>query len=178
MISNKYTMQYFAKKMIVLTKSLEEINQPRKIQLKSLSKIMELMLLQIGCIDFPVLFQSGGQFSNSLGVIRKAEIYLLFVDWEKHAHTPCVQIHKVIDKYSTIAEGLSSLSNSMRNARESYQAQKRSMQLGVDSLRAQVKDTGMGTILFINVKVFSLVRRESRRQFLCVIIRRELKTEP
>ena len=100
-------------------------------------------------------------------MIKEAEIYLLFVDWEKHAHTPCVQIHKVIDKYSTIAEGLSSLSNSMRNAREGYQAQKRSMQLGVDSLRAQVKDTGMRTIPLLISSSFRCSKEKARCSF-CV----------
>ena len=41
-----------------------------------------------------------------------------------------------------IAEGLSTLSNSMRNARENYQATKRSMQQGVDNLANDVRYTG------------------------------------
>ena len=93
------------------------------------------------------------QICNSLLVIEGDSTLkcMLFVyninsffssDWEKHAHTPCVQIHKVINKYSMIADGLSTLSNSMRNVRENYQATKRTMQQGVDNLANDVRYTG------------------------------------
>ncbi len=64
----------------------------------------------------------------------------LVSDWEKH--TPCVQIHKVIDKYSMIADGLSTLSESLRDVRGNYQATKRSTEIGVDALEGQVNDIG------------------------------------
>lgn len=78
---------------------------------------------------------SAGRFVDNIN-------FFFSLDWEKHAHTPCVQIHKVIDKYSMIADGLSTLSNTMRNVRENYQATKRTMQQGVDNLANDVRYTG------------------------------------
>eukprot|EP00794_Sanderia_malayensis_P016803 gene16803-18499_t len=69
-----------------------------------------------------------------------AEKRTLDEDWDKHAATPCVQVSKVIDKYSMIADGLASVSQSMRDVRRNYQATKRSYEQGVDSLKYQVND--------------------------------------
>ena len=63
-------------------------------------------------------------------------------DWEEHASSPCIQIKKVIDKYSMIADGLSAVHDSMRDIREGYQTTKRTMQQGVDSLKNDIDMTG------------------------------------
>ncbi|XP_065070683.1 uncharacterized protein LOC135695499 [Rhopilema esculentum] len=72
-----------------------------------------------------------------------AEKRTLHEDWHKHHAKPCLQISKVIDKYSMIADGLRSLHDSMINVREGYQATKRTMQQGVDDLRREITSTEM-----------------------------------
>ena len=66
----------------------------------------------------------------------------IYVDWEEHASSPCTQIKKVIGKYSMIIDGLTAVHNSLRDIREGYQATKRTMQLGVDSLKSEIDLTG------------------------------------
>ncbi len=53
----------------------------------------------------------------------------------------------MIDKYSIIADGLSTLSDNLRDMRGNYEVTKRSMQQGVDALEAQVNDVGKRTVL-------------------------------
>ena len=81
----------------------------------------------------------------------------LNLDWHKHHTNPCLQISKVIDKYSMIADGLRSLHDAMINVREGYQATKRTMQQGVDDLRREIKSTGNNTYnIYIYIFIYSI----------------------
>ena len=74
-------------------------------------------------------------------------IIFLLTDWKKHAASPCVQIRKVIDKYDMITDGLAALHGSSTDVREGYQATKRTMQQGVDSLKNDIDLTGTERIV-------------------------------